>query len=88
MLTQTSERTNQHGVHVDRLDGVMAMLTRLSNQQDARLANQEAQLAHQQAQIERMDRDYAEHQRTTSAALERIDRLLDYLICRDQETEN
>ncbi len=39
----------------------------------------------QQAQLERMDREYAEYQRTTNAALERIDRLLDDLINRDRD---
>jgi chromosome segregation ATPase len=71
LLTQNAERMIQHEGRLERLDGVMAMLSRLQDRQ--------------QAQIERMDRDYEEHRRTTNAALERIDRLLDYLIRRDQE---
>jgi methyl-accepting chemotaxis protein len=85
LLTQNAERMIQHEGRLERLDGVMAMLSRLQDRQQAQLENQQSQMAHQQAQIERMDRDYEEHRRTTNAALERIDRLLDYLIRRDQE---
>jgi chromosome segregation ATPase len=79
LLTQTVERSTQKAGRIDCLEGVMAMLTRLHDRQQAQLENQ-------QAQLERRDGEFAEHQRTTDAALERIDRLLDYLIRRDQDT--
>lgn len=60
------------------------MLVRLQDRQQAQLERQQVHLEHQQAQLERIDCEYAEYQRTTNAALERIDRLLDYLINRDR----
>ncbi|UZQ54825.1 hypothetical protein OOK60_01710 [Trichothermofontia sichuanensis B231] len=78
-----AERSTQNSGRLDRLEGVTAMLVRLQARQQAQLERQQAQLEHQQAQPERMDREYVEYQRTTNAALERIERLLDYLINRD-----
>ena len=92
LLGNNAERSTQNSGRLDRLEGVTAMLVRLQDRQEAQLERQQTQLErqqthleHQQAQIERMDREYAEYQRTTNAALERIDRLLDYLINRDRD---
>ena len=82
LLGQYTEQTQQHAGRLDRLDGVAAMLIRLQDRQQIQLENQQTQITNQQTQIEEMRREFGEHRRTTNAALERIDRLLDYLIQR------
>lgn len=66
LFTQQAERLNRTEGQADRLEAVVQLLTR----------NYEAQ----QTQLQEFQRSTLEFQRTTNAALERIDRVLDYLL--------
>ena len=66
LFTQQAERLNRTEGQADRLEAVVQLLTR----------NYEAQ----QTQLQEFQRSTLEFQRTTNAVLERIDRVLGYLL--------
>ncbi len=66
LFTQQAEPLNRTEGQADRLEAVVQLLTR----------NYEAQ----QTQLQEFQRSTLEFQRTTNAALERFDRVLDYLL--------
>lgn len=80
LISQQAERLNVSEARLERMESIAASLTRNEEANRARLNRLDET-------IERLDRNYeiaqsnfAEFQRTTNAALERIDRVLDYLM--------
>ncbi len=69
LFTQQATRLEQTEWQTERLEALEAIMRRLDRNYEA----QQAQLQEFQAQMQ-------EFQRTTNAALERIDRILDYLL--------
>jgi hypothetical protein len=78
LVTQQQERVNQHDARIERLEDIAQSVLNVQVQTARRI-----ELLEQQIELQRQAND--EHRRTTDAALERIDRVLDYLMRRDGE---
>ena len=88
------EASEQYAGRLDRLDGVAAMLSRVQDQQSARLNQQQTIIEQQQTIIEQQQtiieqqqtiieqqrQEFEEFRRSITAAQEHTDRLLDYLL--------
>jgi chromosome segregation ATPase len=91
MQIQTQAKLNQMS---NRVDEFVFQAQRLFTQSAGKLDNAEGQTERLEAVVRRLDRNYEEQQSqlrefrlTTNAALERIDRVLDFLV-REQGREN
>lgn len=79
----------------NRIDEFVFQSQRLLSQQASRLINVEGQTERFEAVIKKLDRNYeeqktslTEYRKTTNATLERIDRILDYLVKGSGDSEN
>ena len=89
LQTQMSinQMSNRVGQLSSRVDEFVFQSQRLFGQQASRLINVEGQTERFEAVIRKLDRNYEEqkaslneYRKTTNATLERIDRILDYLV--------
>ncbi|MEO1186354.1 MAG: hypothetical protein AAFX46_17480, partial [Cyanobacteria bacterium J06636_27] len=90
LQTQTSVKQMSN-----RIDEFVFQAQRLLSQQAGRLINVEGQTERFEAVIRKLDRNYEEqksslneYRKTTNATLERIDRILDYLVKGSGNSEN
>ncbi|MEL6163984.1 MAG: hypothetical protein AAFY21_12800 [Cyanobacteria bacterium J06641_2] len=90
LQTQTSIKQMSN-----RVDEFVFQSQRLLSQQASRLINVEGQTERFEAVIKKLDRNYeeqkaslTEYRKTTNATLERIDRILDYLVKGSGDSEN
>ena len=90
LQTQTSVKQMSN-----RVDEFVFQAQRLLSQQAGRLINVEGQTDRFEAVIKKLDRNYEEqkaslneYRKTTNATLERIDRILDYLVKGSGDSEN
>lgn len=97
LQTQVSigQMSNRVGQLSSRVDEFVFQSQRLFGQQATRLINVEGQTERFEAVIRKLDRNYEEqkaslneYRKTTNATLERIDRILDYLVKGSGDSEN
>ncbi len=81
-LDRLDTRVSEVIFHAERLIGNWS---RYSQQNNHRIERLEQILANQERMMARQQEEYQEFRRTTTAALERIDRILDYLMRRDRD---
>ena len=87
--------SNRVGQLSSRVDEFVFQSQRLFGQQATRLINVEGQTDRFEAVIRKLDRNYEEqkaslneYRKTTNATLERINRILDYLVKGSGDSEN
>ncbi|NJL78626.1 MAG: hypothetical protein HC917_06795 [Richelia sp. SM2_1_7] len=90
-----SQMSNRVGQLSSRVDEFVFQTQRLFTQEGSRLINVEGQTERFEAVIRKLDRNYEEQKSslneyriTTNATLERIDRILDYLVKGSGDSEN
>jgi hypothetical protein len=85
LITRQQDSVSQHTARLERLEDIAQSVLNVQVQTARRIELLEQQIELQRQSLDLQRRVNDEHRRTTDAALERIDRVLDYLVRRDGE---